>query len=912
MSRLSKIILLLLCFAGLSLFLLPQFLSSKTGLRIINHYASKAAKADVVVQDAAFSWSGPQQLKDITWKDPSVNGKIKIDSIDIFDSFLSLILQKQPSHISLSNGDIVWGLRIPVEIHSLNLNLDNTKKNLQVQAYTQFEGQQGQINVQLSNFDIANLSSAEELKKTHVNIQLKDLPVSLVNYLYLLAGGKSAPFEDIVGPSLELSVVQADQDSYNLTLHSDLLQVQGQISHRDNTLVTDKPMQVQWKDIKSSFSGSYDLASRKGEFQTQNLPLAFAYLWNPSIGKYLRGGLDIAMNLDASDAHTIKVDGSITSDNFKGTPLQVNLQVPYNLDKNSLLSFTATANNPDFKFNTKGTLAPLNTNSLIASLDGNAKLTNFPFQTYLSPDLSSLLGSQNDVDLNFHYDSGYNQMGQFKIFVNGENVSLTADLSLDEQLRLQQNGKKIELKASIPPSLLQTMLQDSSLADLHWDKPLPVSLSIDHLVIPTSTWQGGSNVHFFDNLLNRSVEGTVSIGPIEPWLPSRQKKLILGILKGSLSTTEDGKGLHLALNSSGGETSLQIEGNFGLTKHQPMNLSFQTAAVPTEVISVLTNNDKKLSDVIRGIFGDYINLNGSFTLQNDDASILANLSSQNAQVQLNGRINQGVLFLNSPLNLQANITEHMIRNFFNTTLPIMDGVVSAEGPILLSIDSQGFACPLVDFDIKKVSIRSGVIKAEVLNFSPNSELGSMLAALTPIEEDVVRVQSTPLYFKLENGVATLYRWDMLLMDSLPIACWGYVDLGSEKISMILGLTPRAVELAFNIPGLSSGHMLQIPIKGRLGNVSVDKRGAAAQLSRLVAKSTRGPEGLLLNAFLQLTGGFVKDMPAPPPTTNPLPWSTDSIKPASSPVVDTVNKGILKPVESVIQKGANTLINQIFR
>lgn len=894
---------------------LPSFLGSKTGLNFVSAIASKAAKADVTINEGKFSWFGPQLLNGISWKDPSANGKITIQSINVDNSLFSLIFDRKPSNITLVNGDVRWGLRAPVEMHNVNLNWNNGHKTLQFSADTTFQEQNGRILVSLRDFDLDELSSAEDLGKSNVKIEVQSLPVSLLSYFYTISGHGNLPFEEVLGNALDVTLTQTSAGHYAFKAHSSILNSNAEINLHEQVLTLTQPLKIQWKGLQTEFKGSYNIAERKGILETKALPLSIIEAFSPSVGKYLQGTMDISINVDLSDSELALVTGHATSDNYKDTPLNFKMEIPTDLNPKSLLSFVATAHHPDFTFNTEGKLSPLNKDSLIASLNGSAKMTNFPFNAYLTPDLSNLMGAKNDVDLNFHYGTGYNQAGEIDVKVNGENITLTAALSLDEKMRLQQVGKNVELHANIPPALMQSLLSNTSLGALQWEQPVPIQLTIDRLSIPPSVWQGGSNVHFLDAILNRSVEGNVTLGPIEAWLPSKQSRLVIGMLKGFISTNQDGTGLHLALNSSGGDTNIQIEGNLGLVRSQPINLTFQTTSVPTELLALFASRDRKLSDVVTGILGNTANINGAINWQGDKGSIAASLASPNAQIQLDGYITDGVLFLHKPLQLQTNVTEHVVSNFFSKTLPIMDGMVSAEGPILLSIDPEGFACPLTNFDISKVLVQNGVIKADKLNFSPQSELGSMLAALTPIEETVVSVRSTPLYFKLDKGTATLYRWDMLLMDSIPIACWGYIDLVNEKVSMILGLTPRAVEVVFNVPGLAPDHMLQIPVNGKLGNVSVDKRGAASQLTRLVAKSTKGPEGLILNTFMQLTSGFVKDMPAPPPTTTPLPWNTESQGKASAPITDTIDKGVVQPVESVIKKGAKgagSLLNQIFR
>ena len=139
-----------------------------------------------------------------------------------------------------------------------------------------------------------------------------------------------------------------------------------------------------------------------------------------------------------------------------------------------------------------------------------------------------------------------------------------------------------------------------------------------------------------------------------------------------------------------------------------------------------------------------------------------------------------------------------------------------------------------------------------------------------------------LYVSMKNGVISFKRMDMLIMDTYAIATWGNVDLAANKVNMIIGLTGQALQKGFNIQGLGKDYVAQIPFKGPIDNASIDKKKAAAKIAALVA-SNRGPEGLLIGTALHIASGGLKEEKAPPPTTNPLPWSTgeESSQPTNS-------------------------------
>ena len=166
---------------------------------------------------------------------------------------------------------------------------------------------------------------------------------------------------------------------------------------------------------------------------------------------------------------------------------------------------------------------------------------------------------------------------------------------------------------------------------------------------------------------------------------------------------------------------------------------------------------------------------------------------------------------------------------------------------------------------------------------------------------------TPAYFSLNQGALKLERVDMLISESYPIAAWGNVDFEKERVNMIIALSGAAIDKAFGFANIPANTFLQIPLKGKLDNPSIDKTKAAARLSALVAQSQGGPQGTVIGTVLDIASGGLSEGAPPKPTTNPLPWAAlmqdkqhDNSKAKKSNPIDDVSKG------------ATTLLKQILR
>ena len=303
---------------------------------------------------------------------------------------------------------------------------------------------------------------------------------------------------------------------------------------------------------------------------------------------------------------------------------------------------------------------------------------------------------------------------------------------------------------------------------------------------------------------------------------------------------------------------------------------------PVMLLGQFLSMGDEIPQKISALLGDTVNADVHIQIDHLQGPVSAQLSGNNGSVSLDAKINKGILTLNKNFHTQIALTPEFGRVILEDIFPLAKGLIGAENPMNINIDAAGFSMPIKDFDINAVKIASASLELGKVRFRSDGQLGTILSLFNTSGTDAISVWFTPLYVSMKNGVISFKRMDMLIMDTYAIATWGNVDLAANKVNMIIGLTGQALQKGFNIQGLGKDYVAQIPFKGPIDNASIDKKKAAAKIAALVA-SNRGPEGLLIGTALHIASGGLKEEKAPPPTTNPLPWSTgeESSQPTNS-------------------------------
>lgn len=490
-------------------------------------------------------------------------------------------------------------------------------------------------------------------------------------------------------------------------------------------------------------------------------------------------------------------------------------------------------------------------------------------------DLSPILGSSLDLELKTFIDRDQKTPGYWDMNINSSNLHAQARLKFDGMIAIydadeNDKNKPMEFRLTLTPEGYQYLQrlagkgQESTLK-----APIEIKGEFTDLYLPLkdkkfSPQQGRikATIETSDIALK---EISADVFKLAAQIDSQnmadqiQFKATLSSNKKESNVTLKGIVANL-FDESGLPAFAQSDFNGELQIHQ----------FPVSFLMMDASTQKRL----QALLGKEIDAQLTVQLHKMNGQLAMHLKSPNSESRLDGKIKKGILTLNNPFEWETTLTPELSQAFFSESFPMLSQAVGAEKPLKFSIAQEGFALPLMPFDMKKVNIPKGTISLGKIQFRNQGELKNLLSVLKPIAGDYLTIWFTPLYFNLTNGQLQIKRVDLLVANVYPLAAWGKVDLDPMKVDVVVGVSGQALQYAFNIQGLDSDYMLQIPVKGKKGQVELDKAQAVARISALIAQGQSTKEIKLLGSILDLAVGGLKDGQVPAPTTNPLPWQKE--------------------------------------
>lgn len=329
-----------------------------------------------------------------------------------------------------------------------------------------------------------------------------------------------------------------------------------------------------------------------------------------------------------------------------------------------------------------------------------------------------------------------------------------------------------------------------------------------------------------------------------------------------------------------------------------VQLNFFGKNLPLAYFAAKADVDETLQKQIRTLFDNAAEIQLNLNLNESRGPI--DLSIQGTHCEMEGSffVEESVIRLQKPLVLTMEVTPEIGKNILGEIVPLLGSVVSGNGAIQITIEPDGFQIPVNQF--KKTSFNKGTVDIGILTLTVDKEIEEILSFLKFNGGTDVEVWATPVYFSLKNQVITLERFDFLVADRFPMSLWGTIDFLKDNVNIKIGLGAKTLDQVFEIKHLPSDFMLPVSLKGPFSDVTLDKAKATAKIAALIAESKGSPEGVLLGNLLQLLSGSFKEEPAPPPTTNPLPWDSPEEKREESKSKQQVKdllKGLLKKLSS---------------
>lgn len=539
-----------------------------------------------------------------------------------------------------------------------------------------------------------------------------------------------------------------------------------------------------------------------------------------------------------------------------------------------------------------------------------------------SPDIASLLGNSLNASASAEFRIQPTPKSSINIEIQSEQLNGSAALTYKDD--------KIYLNENIPTKFLLNLTPQGYLAIRRWinknnaedfalGNTAKVELHLRSLKFPLADSSGSLP------FLHSAIDLNVSIDKLVGVSRTRQS-LTLQDVSGQFSSKNLSENITFDLHaiSLPNRNSTSIWSAAGLlenafspngsinTNALSLKLDANFESIPLGLICPFICLDPTKSQQIEAVFGDTLNAKFKTHLTQMNGPAFVDVNGKNGQILLDGYLTNGLLTLQKDLIAKVSVTPEFSKHVLQQLFPMANGMLNADEPLTLKIDKQGFALPIKDLNITAIRIPQASLSLGKVRFSSQSQLAKIFSLLTSNTGDQLKVWLTPLFFSLENGIVTVNRLDMLVNERYPLATWGEVNIGRDRVNMVIGLLGAGIRKAFNVSTIPNDYILQLPLRGTLSDASIDKTKSAARLSALVAQSQGGPEGLVIGTVLHIASGGLTENPVPKPTTNPLPWSdllTEEKGQESSQKDQTSTKD-KNPLKE-IKKGAESLLKNIF-
>jgi hypothetical protein len=316
---------------------------------------------------------------------------------------------------------------------------------------------------------------------------------------------------------------------------------------------------------------------------------------------------------------------------------------------------------------------------------------------------------------------------------------------------------------------------------------------------------------------------------------------------------------------------------------------------------------------VSALCGPTLNLSLDTTLQEWTGPCSFDIHSAHLRSSLKGVFNQGTLSLTDKFYLQLDVSKELSQLLFNQTNPLDITSVSSESPITLEIAKEGFSYPLFPTNLSQIQIGSGKLEMGKLLCQNTGNIQATLGLLKLGQYrpgDPLELWFAPLDFQIKNGKLNWDRTEILIARNFQVCSWGSANFPSDSVDGVIGLTASCLSRAFSIKNLPENYVLQIPLRGTLTDVKVDKEKATAKITALllwqqkdvIGDAIKGPAGKFLGQAMgklgPLPGG---DQKAPPPK-KPFPWDLES--PSSKKKTSDAsheNKALIRPDDSALKQ-----------
>ena len=565
--------------------------------------------------------------------------------------------------------------------------------------------------------------------------------------------------------------------------------------------------------------------------------------------------------------HTIVSQTSITS----GTQQLLNSTATITLPENSDLPFMENA-----------------------SIEWSAELSRLPtsiIELLSHKTLAPIIGDTLSSKLSCKFYGLSSKGNRFTMSSSGASWKANVDCALDAMCLSGAGANVIDIEASVSPTSYEAL---KSLIGMKSDVTLGNSITFS-VKVPqcsanlTSLLANDSQPFSPWKLLDTvSLSAQASVSALQ----LQQKK---GAAIGSFAPLDascelQGKNhsVQFAVNSSGSKASdamiVAINGSFdtiwnkdGLTlPSSHLRSTVDIDRFPTQLLEIaLPQQGALLEEAI----GKTIRIVGNLSADEmKSGAVKVDLQADNCSMHLDGTIKDGKMTLKAPAKASLKITKQAGALLLKNVSPLLATAAHSEKPIQVTVGSEGAVIPISPFSLTGVTlpkITADIGKIAVKNGGALKVILAILNMGKAANSENLDLWLTPIYMRFDHGVLTCQRADMLVADKVHMITWGDVDLGNDRINMVVAIpqeTLSALRLKLISPTPERG--LQIPITGASSHPKVDTTSATARLAgAAIVDNVPDPRLQIFGGLLQAAASTMgePDKPIPPPTTQPFPW-----------------------------------------
>jgi hypothetical protein len=520
------------------------------------------------------------------------------------------------------------------------------------------------------------------------------------------------------------------------------------------------------------------------------------------------------------------------------------------------------------------------------SAECSADVHNFPtplLDTMLHQHLVDLIGERFSSKLSCLFNGLHAKGNRLQFSCEGPFWKGAADLICNDLRLTSGSGSAIDCSATLSPEWVNPWLQRSG--DLTLGEAVSCHITVPSCVVNLDPLFSG-RVAVWDMLNSAKLSTNITTSAVsfqrKSTAVSRVPPLtITGNLQpnGAVQFSIQGSGSSLK-----DEVIVAIQGDVrdawndqGLSlPSSRLRSSFTIDQFPTGLVSLVQPEQGALAEEV---IGPFVRLVGTASVDAMQSGVIqADLTAKNCTAHVDGTIQQGVLRLNNPARASLMVTKEAGALLMKSVHPLLATAAHSEQPIQVTIDSQGTMVPLSPWALSSICLPKITVDAGKVMMKNGGALKIILALLGmggAANGNELSVWLTPLYLGMKNGVVTCQRADALVADTLHMIMWGDVDVGHDRINMVVAIPEKslaALRLQIVTPTPERG--LQIPITGHLSNPNIDTKRAAARLAGAgILNNAPDPRLKAFGGLLQAAAATLgePDQPIPPQTSSPLPW-----------------------------------------